>query len=356
MDVFGPNTPSHSTDRGGVPDALLDGGETTPSGVSLEDLLHGVRTDGPPPLGVITSILYELCSALAFAHERGSVHGDLRPRLLLLGTTGHLHVLGLSNERPAGAHHSYAPPESIAGAAPTTRSDVYSVGVIAYELITGRPLFGDHMDLELRTCVGSHIAAPSDHNPDCSPALDAFVLRAVKLAPQERWHSAPQMRDALGEIGGAAPMLVRRWLTGTAEPVDAVPSLALAAPPEELPKPPKRAARGSVRLPRNDEAFSQRPPSPVSSIHRAATQIRTPTGARPIRLPIEPAQDLDELLEELELVPLHTPQEMPVVVANEPTHQVQPVPDLRRRSPIVSFTFAFLAGAGTLYALMQLLG
>jgi len=132
-------------------------------GVSLDELLHDIRTDGPPPVEVAISLVAELAVALECSHEQGVVHGNIRPCHLLIARSGSLEVLGfgLVQLEQSADQRCYAAPESTAGDPPDARADLYSLGVVAYELATGRPLFDEHMDPELRSYQGSSIQPPS---------------------------------------------------------------------------------------------------------------------------------------------------------------------------------------------------
>ena len=216
-------------------------------GHSVDELLHDIRTNGPPTIDVVVSLVVELTHALQFAHAQGLVHGDIRPCHLLVDTTGHLKMLGFGMaelERPS-AQRCYAAPESIEGAAADARADLYSVGVIAYELVTGRPLFDEHMDAELRSCLGTCIEPPAACNPECPTELDQLIMRAMAAAPDERWATASDLVAAIELVGAPAPERVREWLGRT------LPPLPTTGPPPVpgMPAPPRRMARGTDRMP-----------------------------------------------------------------------------------------------------------
>ena len=195
----------------------------------------------PPPVEVTLSILSQLCAALDHAHTArddetgeplGLVHRDVSPANVLVTRTGLVKVIDFGIARATLAKFrtetgrfrgklGYLPPEAIQGKPLDARSDLFSVGVIAHELLTARPLFGSVNDFDiLRRVQHEEIEPPSRQNPECPPALDALVAMALARDPDRRFQSAAAMRQALREIGDAAPDMVARWMeeAAAAEP------------------------------------------------------------------------------------------------------------------------------------------
>lgn len=353
----GSDTPTEISGSGissGVPNALLVDGATTPDGVLLDSVLHDVCTDGPPPIEVVVSILAQLCDALGFSHDRGRAHGDVRPGRLLLARTGRLHVFGAGSEHGIARQHNYAALEFDVGAGADATADVFSVGVIAYELLTGRPLFGDHMDRELRACIATRLTPPSVYNADCPAPLDALVLRALAPEPAQRWASARDMHDALCLLGRPAPGAVARWLAGGQDSPLVTYALTFTPPATKVPPPPPplRLPRGSAaELPRANELARD---VANMSVHDVATQIQ-PRAARVF--PLAPAPELNDVFESLDadapVMPLATPAEMMApVLANEPELGQRAAPAPR----YLALGLSFVAGAVTLYLLLLLFG
>ncbi len=263
-------------------------------GCSLDELLHEIRTDGPPPMEVVISLLVELVDAIGFAHQQGIVHGDIRPCHLLVDWNGHLKVLGFGMaelEQPP-ADCCYAAPETLRGEPAGTRADLYTLGVVGYELATGRPLFDEHMNPELRRYLASCISPPSACNRDCPPELDELLLGALATDPAERWASAEELARALAPLGAAEPARVSDWLD-TAAPYTRPPATHTVPqlPRGALPEPPWRVARGTRRLPSSNPAMLR-------------ARRKGPSGqtvlARP--RPREPGHALDRLLHEADTV------------------------------------------------------
>ncbi|MBZ0231751.1 MAG: protein kinase, partial [Deltaproteobacteria bacterium] len=180
-------------------------------------LTQARKLAAPPPVNVTLSLLVQLCDALEYAHARtdedgqplGLVHRDVSPSNLLVTRTGHLKVIdfGIAKAQSAQLRTqdgkvkgklAYMAPEALTGNAVDARSDIFSVGVIAHELLTARTLFGSKSEFQtLINVQRGDIAPPSTLNPAVPPELDAIVARALARDPGARYASAGQMRDDL---------------------------------------------------------------------------------------------------------------------------------------------------------------
>ncbi|PKB79699.1 MAG: hypothetical protein BZY88_12020 [SAR202 cluster bacterium Io17-Chloro-G9] len=165
----------------------------------------------------------ETCQGLEFAHGRGIVHRDLKPGNVWLTESGTAKIgdfglavaldrSRLTTEGMMVGTVSYMPPEQAMGGEVTPRSDLYSLGAMLYEMVTGRPPFlGD----DSVAIIGQHIntppVAPTWHNSDCPRALDALILRLLAKDPSERPESASDVLAALEavdldvEVGAQGP-------------------------------------------------------------------------------------------------------------------------------------------------------
>jgi len=184
-------------------------------------LRQGRKVTGPPTINVTLALLIQLCDALDYAHTRCDddtgeplriVHRDVSPSNLLVTRSGHLKVIDFgiakaqSNQLRTATGRvkgklAYMAPEAIAGKELDARSDVFSAGVIAHELLTARPLFASKNEYQtLLKVQKGDILPPSTFNQACPPELDGIVLKALARDPDQRWRSASEMRDALHEV------------------------------------------------------------------------------------------------------------------------------------------------------------
>ena len=180
-------------------------------GGDVEGLLEDSE-DHRVPLEQAVSIAQATCWGLEFAHSRGIVHRDLKPGNVWLTSDG-IAKIGdfglavaldrsrLTTEGMMVGTVSYMPPEQAMGGEVTPRSDLYSLGAMLYEMVTGRPPFlGD----DSVAIIGQHIntppVAPTWHNSECPRALDALILRLLAKDPAERPGSASDVLAALESI------------------------------------------------------------------------------------------------------------------------------------------------------------
>ncbi|MEE8159322.1 MAG: AAA family ATPase, partial [Dehalococcoidia bacterium] len=164
------------------------------------------------PLEQAIKIAQETCRGMEFAHSRGIVHRDLKPGNVWLTSDGIAKIgdfglaVALDRSRLTAEGMmvgtvSYMPPEQAMGGEVTPRSDLYSLGAMLYEMVTGRPPFlGD----DSVAIIGQHIntlpVAPTWHNNQCPRALDALILRLLAKNPAERPESATDVLSALEAI------------------------------------------------------------------------------------------------------------------------------------------------------------
>jgi serine/threonine-protein kinase len=181
--------------------------------IAGESLRARLRRDYPLSIPDAVQILREILDALDHAHAHGIVHRDIKPENVLLSGT---HVLvadfGVAKAVTAAAVDTtltgtgfalgtpaYMAPEQAVGDPHTDhRADIYAAGVLAYEMLAGRPPFHGSPPQAL---VAAHITqAPkplSRQRPDIPPALEAAVIRCLAKQPGERWQSAAKLRGAL---------------------------------------------------------------------------------------------------------------------------------------------------------------
>ncbi len=177
-------------------------------GRTLKELL--VR-NGPPPPPIAIDYARQILSAIGFAHRNGIVHRDIKPHNVIVGRDGRLKVTDFGISR-AGASQmteagsivgtaQYLSPEQARGAHVDNRSDIYSVGVLLYELLTGEVPFTGDTPVEIAM---KHLSQapkrPSEIRPEVPHDLDAITLRALAKDPDDRYASAEEMDAELARV------------------------------------------------------------------------------------------------------------------------------------------------------------
>ena len=166
-------------------------------------------------LEIISSVL----AGLSSAHDAGFVHRDIKPENVLITHDGHIKVtdFGLArviNDTPVSdstgavllGTMAYLSPEQVQQLAVDQRSDVYSCGILLYEMVTGLVPFTGSSPLDVAyQHVNSSVSAPSSIQPDVPPAVDHLVLAATRKLPTERIQSAREFRDGVVRAISAVP-------------------------------------------------------------------------------------------------------------------------------------------------------
>jgi serine/threonine-protein kinase len=192
------------------------------AGVTLREAMR--RQGGPFELSDAVRIGEAIASGVGRAHQLGIVHRDLKPENVMIADTGAVKVLdfGLAKQVafPAGAHGeapvarravtfeghilgtpAYMSPEQSSGRAVDARSDVFALGVILYELVTGKRPFGGRNAVELFIAISrDEPLPPSALNPHVAPALEVIVLRCLRKSPDERFASCREVAEALRRV------------------------------------------------------------------------------------------------------------------------------------------------------------
>ncbi|HET7075646.1 MAG TPA: Stk1 family PASTA domain-containing Ser/Thr kinase, partial [Mycobacterium sp.] len=185
-------------------------------GVTLRDIVHN---DGPLPARRAIEIIADACQALNFSHQNGIIHRDVKPANIMISTTNAVKVMDFGIARAiADSGNSvtqtaavigtaqYLSPEQARGEPVDARSDVYSLGCVLYEILTGEPPFtGDSPVAVAYQHVREDPVPPSKRHEGISPDLDAVVLKALAKNPENRYQTAAEMRADLVRVHNGEP-------------------------------------------------------------------------------------------------------------------------------------------------------
>jgi len=203
-------------DLGKVGDVYFIAMELVP-GRDLREILHHCSVmAGNMPLPIAMNIVNQICDALDYAHNLcdesgtplGIIHRDVSPSNIIVSEGGVVKLIDFGIAKATGAglatrtgtvkgKFTYMAPETLIGDI-DARADLFALGVIAYELLTNKPLFQGKDDLSTIYKVKEMtIEPPSTRNPQIPPEIDTIVMTALERNPDQRWQRATAMRTAL---------------------------------------------------------------------------------------------------------------------------------------------------------------
>ena len=199
-------------------------------GGTFRSIVDGAPLDPERAIGLIDPV----CDALEYAHSNGIVHRDLKPENILVSHQGTLKVADFGIAKAAFARGditttgtiigtvTYISPEQASGVEPDHRSDIYSLGVVVYESLVGRPPFKEETDIATALAHLNNEPPPLRSIKAGIPrALDAAVLKALAKDPDDRYSSTGEMQAALEatlDSGSTQVLRVRQRASSIAEP------------------------------------------------------------------------------------------------------------------------------------------
>jgi len=176
-------------------------------GGALADRLE--HPDQRLPLSDIISILSQMCSGVQAIHDAGIVHRDLKPENILLTRDNIVKIADFGIARtghgPRLTEHGgvvgtidYVSPEYMLNSQVDWRSDIYAIGILGYEMLTGEsPFRGDSVYATMTKRLKSDPRPPSSSRPECPREMDAIILKAMHRDPEQRFQSAMEMHQKL---------------------------------------------------------------------------------------------------------------------------------------------------------------
>ena len=212
-------------------------------GKLLRDLMHERKLTLAESIGYAKQVL----TALEYSHKAGIIHRDIKASNIMVTEEGQVKVMdfgiarAISDSSATQAHTSgivgtaqYFSPEQARGEAVDARTDLYSTGVLLYEMLAGRPPFkGDTAVSVAYQHVSEKVTVPSEHNPELTPELDQVVLNALAKDRDERFQTAEEFREhLLAAANGQA--LTKAPAKTKPVPVAPQPTEVLQAAPTEV--------------------------------------------------------------------------------------------------------------------------
>ena len=244
-------------------------------GVTLHQRLGRTRMDIPEAIDLVQQIL----DALAYAHAQGVVHRDVKPANIMITRDGLVKLMDFGIARAVDHQEHltrtgaavgslyYMSPEQVQGVAVDHRSDLYSLGVMVYEMVTGqRPITGDSSWAVMNGHISQTPRSPSAINPNISPSLSLAILKAIEKKPEDRYQSATEFARILHFM--------------TARPAGKAQEL----PTEVMPQPGQRHAVYPAENLLGQEPFvtpSDRTPEPAAPTPPSATPTAQPKTLTP---------------------------------------------------------------------------
>ena len=177
-------------------------------GQTLGQLMKSLR---PMPESDALKIASRICDALQYLHENDVIHRDLKPDNIMICDDGSIRIMDFGIAKMEGARRltfgkfqpamgtpDYMAPEQVRGQRGDARTDIYSMGALLYEMVTGFPPFeGNNPLVIMNSRLTGDPVAPRKRNPNLSPAAEEIILHAMVRKPEDRYASAADMRRDL---------------------------------------------------------------------------------------------------------------------------------------------------------------
>jgi serine/threonine-protein kinase len=268
--------------------------------VNGRSLAKVLASDGPIPWERAVNLLASAMDGIQVAHDAGIVHRDLKPENLMVTGANTIKVMDFGIARVMGSGHltrtgllvgtlRYMSPEQIRGEEVDGRADVYALGAVLYEMLTGRPPFEGASDWAiLRAQIEDSPRPPSEKIPQLPWWIDRAVLKALTKEPAERFQTVEEMRRTLLRQGETMPS---RRMPIPQESLDELPTMVTpvgSRVPTPLPAPPPAptpAPSAFVPPPPPPAAQALTPPPVPPPLPLAAVPAPASSSYRPVEIP-----------------------------------------------------------------------
>jgi eukaryotic-like serine/threonine-protein kinase len=250
--------------------------------VDGQDLKKVIRTNAPFSVERTLNLGIQICAGLGYAHRAGLVHADVKPQNILITGNDHVKITdfgiaqALSHTQPLakqsvvwGSPH-YFSPEQASGEAPTPASDVYAIGIVLFEMLTGRLPYNGNDQQELAMAhIRDQIPHVRDLNPNVPANVDWIVSKVMSKEPSARYRTA----DQLGRI----LISYQKQLENPASPAPVEPAVSQASVTVPPAQPAVTYQSSYTPPPQQPQQFYTSAPRPVSG-NTPAEPARPVTG------------------------------------------------------------------------------
>ena len=238
------------------------------------------------PLPQVFAVMHAMLQALDYAHRHNIVHRDVKPENLLMSDEGEVKMADFGIARLADDSQAstvtktgttvgtpqYMSPEQVASSKVDGRSDLYSAGIILYELVCGRPPFTASEADGPFTLMAKHVQAPPPpptiHRPDVDPELEGDILKALSKRPEDRYQSGDEFDLSLTRVADRLAPGWERSLQPGADLSKMVPGAAFAT--AGLPAMTSAVAAGAV----TSAGVAPAQPVPLHSVYNPTPPVK----------------------------------------------------------------------------------
>lgn len=283
--------------------------------VEGDDLKKVIRTYGALSVERALNLAVGICAGIGFAHRARIVHADIKPQNILLTSNDDVKITdfgiaqALSDTQPAqrqsvvwGSPHYFAP-EQARGEKPTAASDVYSIGIVMFEMLTGRlPYVGTNQQELAMAHIRDRIPTVTEFNPSVPETLSRIIFKAMSKEPGDRFRMADQLGNILRDyrdqgrqntLPGGTPQVSNRPATAPTPAEPTVPRQAVppasgpqgSVPPPASPyQPPRQGTPPPPGMPPGGlptQRYSPAPQPPTPAYR--GPSIQSPTDSRPLQ-------------------------------------------------------------------------